>query len=78
MGRPILADEHKVDIPVIRSIIVAKEYTVDLHTSSSVDCLNKNAMTCNESNEKAMGMNGEQIENYEDEGVEAYYLSLVV
>jgi hypothetical protein len=45
LGQPILADEREVDIPVIHSIIVAKEYTSDLHTSSTVDCLNKYAMT---------------------------------
>jgi hypothetical protein len=36
----------KFDIPVIAlAKKLAKKYTADLHTSSTLDCLNKNSMT---------------------------------
>jgi len=68
LGRLILADEYKVDIPVIHSIIVANEYTLYLHTSSTLDCPNKNAMNALRS------MSGEKIrkDEDEDEGIEVY------
>lgn len=77
LGQLTLADERKVDIPVVHSIIVAEEYTVDLHTSSIVvDGLNKNAMTCNDFNEKSMGMSAWKDRIVNEDGVDVH-LNLV-
>ena len=73
LGQLTLADECKVDIPVVHSIIVAEEYTVDLHTSSIVvDGLNKNAMTCNDLNEKSMGMSAWKDRIVNEDGVNVH------
>ena len=73
LGQLTLADECKVDIPVVHSIIVAEEYTVDLHTSSIVvDGLNKNAMTCNDLNEKSMGMSAWKDRIVNEDGVDVH------
>jgi hypothetical protein len=53
LGQPILADERKVDIPVTNSIIVAKEYTVDLQYLFNGRLFNEEFHGLNE---KAMGM----------------------
>lgn len=77
LGQLTLADECKVDIPDVHSIIVAEEYTVDLHTSSIVvDGLNKNAMTCNDFNEKSMGMSAWKDRIVNEDGVDVH-LNLV-
>ena len=52
LGQPILADEREVDIPVTNSIIIAKEYTVDLQYLFN----GRFNQEFHDSNEKAMGM----------------------